>query len=285
MLNKEALYLSCRKKQEPILIHCGTDSWNGRDWGYPSDDGKGSLSKIPYWTFGLGLGKFYLAFIGGDGWCMLGAGMSLKSQSGKLPTKSVTLSLTFMNMPSRWDIPRTYICSLSPDNSSKRLTGGLGETNPALDPFGWYYGEGMADVLVTFAPPQTDICRGSRHLFNGGGVNARERSTIACAGEEIPGTTTSGGLGWCHGVSNTQRRIRCGSRRLDRALSKSRSAACASPRRLGRLREWAEERRQSVGDQYNNRVQRENLVILHHRPQQGRGDSLVASPSMGGANA
>lgn len=103
MLNKEVLIgLRQRKKQEPVVMRLGVTSDSDRYVGYGPDYRNSHLSKVPYWTFGMGLGRLYLYEFGSDSWWMLGGGIVLKNQSGPFtPTKTVQLSITIKELIGR----------------------------------------------------------------------------------------------------------------------------------------------------------------------------------------
>lgn len=123
MLNKEVLIgLRQRKKQEPVVMRLGFDG-EGRSVGYGPDYRNSHLSKVPYWTFGMGLGRLYLYEFCSDSWWMLGGGIVLKNQSGAFtPTKSVQLSITIKELigrPGTFNGKGTFVATF-PANQARR---------------------------------------------------------------------------------------------------------------------------------------------------------------------
>lgn len=103
MLNKEVLIgLRQRKKQEPVVMRLGVTGDSDRYVGYGPSFSGCHLSKVPYWTFGMGLGRLYLYLFDSDSWWMLGGEIVLKNQSGAFtPTKTVQLSITIKELIGR----------------------------------------------------------------------------------------------------------------------------------------------------------------------------------------
>lgn len=103
MLNKEVLIgLRQRKQQEPVVMRLGVTGDSDRYVGYGPDFFHCHLSKVPYWTFGMGLGRLYLYWFYSDSWWMNGGEIVLKNQSGAFtPTKTVQLSITIKELIGR----------------------------------------------------------------------------------------------------------------------------------------------------------------------------------------
>lgn len=157
MLNKEVLIgLRQRKKPEPVVMRLGFDG-EGRHVGYGPDYSNSHLSKVPYWTFGMGLGRLYLYEFASDSWWMLGGGIVLKNQSGAFtPTKTVQLSITIKELigrPGVFNGKGTFVATFPANQASSakgRWVGGFsGQEEYLLAALQEYSETGT----LTFEPP------------------------------------------------------------------------------------------------------------------------------------
>ena len=124
MLNKEVLIgLRQRKKQEPVVMRLGVTGDSDRYVGYGPDFFHCHLSKVPYWTFGMGLGRLYLYRFYSDSWWMNGGEIVLKNQSGAFtPTKTVQLSITIKELigrPGNFNGKGTFVATF-PANQERK---------------------------------------------------------------------------------------------------------------------------------------------------------------------
>lgn len=157
MLNKEVLIgLRQRKKQEPVVMRLGIDS-DYRFVGYGPDYRNSHLSKVPYWTFGMGLGRLYLYEFCSDSWEMLGGNIVLKNQSGAFtPTKAVQLSITIKELigrPGVFNGKGTFVATFPANQAfsdKSRWTGGFSEPEVYLLAELYAFSE---TGTLTFDPP------------------------------------------------------------------------------------------------------------------------------------
>ena len=272
MLNKEAMLNGAKTGDGAVIMTVGGGEFgNFVYYGYYPGNSLGSLDKVPYW----GDKSHYLTYLvytkyrRDDDWmeaALAGGGSSYKGND-------IKVKATFKTLERALDI--TFVApylSAHFDNSVS-LVDSVGEKIP-----------------ITFAPPQTDICRGSRHLFNGGGVNARERSTIARAGEEGADAEHPKWMAVQLCLYNVQDGVPADPNgRLFRLhVPRPKSAYFAFTGGGRNLRAESAQRR-PTGEKCPNKACgnsiRHRRGILHRRPHQGRGDPLVTSLYTGGANA
>lgn len=291
MLNKEVLIgLRQRKKQEPVVMRLGFDG-EYRHVGYGPDYSNSHLSKVPYWTFGMGLGRLYLYEFGSDSWWMLGGGIVLKNQSGPFtPTKTVQLSITIKELigrPGVFNGKGTFVATFPAQQVSSGKGRWVGEFSGQEEYLLAELHEYSETGTLTFEPPPpTGIYRRcQRRLLRGGGVNAGERSTTAFDEKERADAEHTQWVGRCDGDHVLQRQDIYELERFRFSISESQNSHFIAGGGKGDLR------RRSVGQLWTNSEECQeghahfHTLFLHHRPNQRCGNPLVGSCLDGGANA
>lgn len=277
MLNKEMLLGGASKKNGPVIMTVGKRTMTASTgpstdvFGFSKADSIGAINVTPYWWINrekarlLSLTATYLSG-SSAAW---GTFSDIRGEEESSAEPLLEITITANGRTGKITIPTTSSTALmSYANDVFALRSLVGQ-----------------QVKLAFAPPQTDICRISRHLSNGGGVNVRKRSLAVYAKKKGANAEHTQWMGWRDGDYVFQKQDIYELERFRFSVSGSQNSHFIAGGGKCDLR------RRSVGGLRANVEECQNgrrfcfALLLHHRPDQRCRNPLVVSCFEGGANA